>query len=133
MIKRKFGLVMLLAIVFVGFYSCKSKKAAVENAGYNFNVNTGEQFRIELAANPSTGYSWKYAKEPDTTVVQFVEKEVVERPDSVNRMVGAGYTEVWVFKGVDEGETSIDLKFARAQEPVDSTMQKSYSVRVKSK
>jgi inhibitor of cysteine peptidase len=84
-------------------------------------VTNGQEFSLPLASNPTTGYRWDLAKPLNTNFVRLLTNEYV-RPDS--RLMGAGGTEVWKFKAVTQGNTEIDLKYARSWETNVEPVQK---------
>jgi inhibitor of cysteine peptidase len=69
-------------------------------------VAAGQKFIIALESNRTTGYQWQLAAEPDRAVVQL---ESVEYRVSNTGLVGAGGTEMWQFKSLSPGQTTIAL------------------------
>ena len=61
----------------------------------------------------TTGYRWKLSDNFTEGVVRLVKSEYVA-PET--EMVGAGGKEVWTFKVVEPGETTIDLEYVRPWE-----------------
>jgi inhibitor of cysteine peptidase len=76
-------------------------------------ATNGQEFKVTLAANPTTGYSWALAKPLDEKIVKCVTNEYVR---SAPQLIGSGGTAVWTFKAVGEGKTEIGLKYARPWE-----------------
>ncbi len=76
-------------------------------------VAVGQEFTITLEANPSTGYQWQLAKPPEKEIVQWVRSEY-QHPDT--KLIGAPGKEVWTFKGVGPGKTTIELHYLRPWE-----------------
>jgi len=85
-------------------------------------VTVGQEFKITLQYNASTGYQWEFAKPPDEKFLKLVGTEY-KRPDS--KFVGAGGDEVWTFKAVAEGKTALELGYVRpwdkGSKPAQST------------
>lgn len=70
----------------------------------------GSSFTIVLAANHTTGYSWRLAKAPRADLLRKV-NDVYEE-DSSGR-VGAGGKEMWTFEALGTGTTDIEFEYAR--------------------
>ncbi len=75
-----------------------------------FTLEVGDKIRIELCANPSTGYEWDY---------EITDKEIVmeedhdyDEPDS--NLVGTSGTEFWTFEAVNPGNTEIIMEYTPA-------------------
>lgn len=77
------------------------------------SLDVGGRATLELTANPTTGYQWELAAEPDTSIVTIVSDTYVA-PDS--SAMGAGGTQRMVVEGVAPGTTSIDLRYVRPWE-----------------
>jgi inhibitor of cysteine peptidase len=76
-------------------------------------VRKGQTFTLTLRSNPTTGYIWQLGKPPEDGVIQFIDNQY--RGDK-SGLVGAGGREIWTFKAVGTGETTIDLKYVRPWE-----------------
>jgi inhibitor of cysteine peptidase len=83
-------------------------------AGGELAVTKGETFEIALASNPSTGFVWTVAQEPDAAILTL-EDQAYEKPDS--SAMGAPGTERFTFKAVGTGATVMALKYARPSDP----------------
>lgn len=71
-------------------------------------VTAGEMFDIVVPSNSSTGYRWSILPELDETIVQFVEQNyIAEQPV----MPGSGGMDVWTFRAVNAGDTTIVLGY----------------------
>jgi predicted secreted protein len=79
-------------------------------------VRKGQTFNLTLRSNPTTGYIWQLAETPDSGLIQLIGNEY--RGDKTGRagLVGAGGREIWTFKAVASGETTIALKYIRPWE-----------------
>jgi len=76
-------------------------------------VGVGQQVTLELASNPTTGYSWELTSAPDTAVVRIVSDTYVP-PDA--QIPGAGGVQRIVVEGVAAGEATLDLGYRRPWE-----------------
>ena len=66
----------------------------------------GNEFKIVIDSNPTTGYHWEVMGELDKSVVEFVSKNY--KTDGL-QTAGSGGKDVWVFKAIATGETTITL------------------------
>ena len=76
-------------------------------------VKAGQEFKISLASNPTTGYGWQFAKHPDAKLLKLLGSEF--KP-AQSKLVGAGGTQVWTFKALAPGKTPLALNYVRAWE-----------------
>ena len=71
-------------------------------------VKAGETFDLVLPSNSSTGYHWEIVPELDETMVQFVEQNYLAQEPI---MPGSGGVDVWTFRAVNAGDTTIVLGY----------------------
>lgn len=69
----------------------------------------GEEFRLVLESNPSTGYHWEAMGGLDSQVVELINK-YYQSTNEVT-LVGGGGVEIWVFRAAGKGETTITLGY----------------------
>ncbi len=85
-------------------------------------VKVGQEFTIRLQSNATTGYKWQFAKPPDENFLKLLRSDY-KHPAS--KLVGAGGEEIWTFKALTEGKTTIELNYVRPWEkdtkPAQST------------
>ena len=67
-------------------------------------VNVGENFFIVVETNPTTGYHWEIVG--DLNGVELVSREYTAGEPIIP---GSGGVEVWIFKAVSAGETTLVL------------------------
>jgi predicted secreted protein len=107
-------LFLLLIIVMLALTACNGKSTeapatdelVISEPGKSIEVITGNEFKIIIESNASTGYHWELVGNLDENVVQFVVREY--RADEPV-MPGSGGRDVWVFKAIAAGETTITL------------------------
>ena len=85
----------------------KSKQAKV------IEVQAGQNFTIILKANATTGYQWQFAKPLDENLVQLISSKYLA---DKTKLVGTGGKQVWIFKALKAGQTTISLKYVRPWE-----------------
>ena len=76
-------------------------------------TKVGEEFTITLDSNPTTGYQWKLSDNFTEGIVKLVKSEYVA-PET--EMRGAGGQEVWTFKALEPGETTVEMEYVRPWE-----------------
>lgn len=87
--------------------------AAFAFAEANIEANAGEEFTVTFNSNRTTGYEWQLARPLDENIVKFVSSEYKPGP---GRLVGEPGKEVWIFKAVKPGKTTVYLKYVRPWE-----------------
>lgn len=78
-----------------------------------FHLTVGEEFKITLDSNATTGFQWSLAAPVNESVVKLV-SNAYEAPQT--RLAGAGGKEVWTFRAVGRGQTEIRMKYSRSWE-----------------
>jgi inhibitor of cysteine peptidase len=129
-------LFFLLTILALALTACggKSTEAPVpqlqiSDPGKNIEVVAGNEFKIIIESNPTTGYHWELIGELDAGIVQFVSKDY--RADEPV-LIGSGGSDVWIFKAVAAGETTITLGYyPPSNDPVDPNQTVTFTVTVK--
>jgi predicted secreted protein len=76
------------------------------------DVVVGEEFKISLKSNPSTGYSWSLAASLPNWLLQ-VDKTYVA--DNL-AMIGGSGTEIWTFQATAAGSTTLTFQYERPWE-----------------
>jgi len=80
----------------------------ISDAGKTIEVTAGNEFKIIIESNPSTGYHWDLVGALDESIVQFVSRDY--RADEPV-IPGSGGKDVWVFQALAAGETTITLGY----------------------
>jgi inhibitor of cysteine peptidase len=78
------------------------------------HVRLDAEFVVTLEANWTTGYRWQVARPLDGRIVKFVSNRyfTITQPG----LVGAPGREVWTFRAVGRGATSIAFQYVRPWE-----------------
>jgi len=82
-----------------------------DDAGGTLSVRPDDRIVITLESNATTGFAWELTSEPASEVLELVGSEYVE-PET--DLVGAGGEEVWRFRAMAEGTTSLALTYMRS-------------------
>jgi inhibitor of cysteine peptidase len=129
--KTKIIAAMLTALVLPAAAACSpatetaAQEASIEVAIDEFQnatditrevaVAEGGTLTLTLGSNPTTGFSWNEAAQiADPTVLQQTSSESL--PAEGQGMVGAPGAQVWTFKALKKGTTTVSLDYSRPWE-----------------
>ncbi len=99
--------VALLTGLAVGVAGCGGVTTFEDPVG-TLEVAAGEEFRIELGENPSTGYVWRFVRRPDPAVARVLGSSF-ELEEGGEDRDGAGGTRILRLRAGDGGETTMSL------------------------
>jgi len=101
----------------------------ISDPAKQLEVQAGNEFKIIIESNPSTGYHWEFAEELDESVVKFVSREYRAQEPV---MPGSGGVDVWVFEAVAAGQVDITLGYyPPSNDPVEAQQIVTFVVTVK--
>jgi inhibitor of cysteine peptidase len=105
------GVALLVAVVAVpwGDDAPTEKATKTYHQGDSIDVAVGEEFVVSLEANPSTGFTWTAAGNPDVTFVSTRQVPGGTQP-------GAPGTQEFVFDGRQAGESKLVFTYGRSTE-----------------
>jgi predicted secreted protein len=99
--------------IFAGETSTDVIKVDINSNNSTVSLQPGQQLELTLDSNPSTGYSWAYATEFDTKVITELSSTYIE---PTSGLVGATGQNVWTYKALAVGKTTIQLNYLRSWE-----------------
>ncbi len=73
-------------------------------------------FKAVLCSNPTTGFQWEEARISDPTVLEQVAHEFVSPESEPPPPPGAPGQDVWTFKALKAGESTISVDYSRPWE-----------------
>jgi len=74
----------------------------------------GEELTVTLGSNPTTGFRWsEFADISDETIVQQTSHKYVGKEYEVPPPPGTFGEEVWTFKALKKGTTTISMEYSR--------------------
>lgn len=115
----------ILLLLITASSGCERNKNKAEA---DYRIKNGEQFRLEMHSNPSTGYSWQWINRQS---VHFVDTTGLEYLPDKPFLTGSGGTEIWIFEGIGRGTDTIKLEYCRSWEPNTPAFTKQIIVKVK--
>ncbi|WP_052324423.1 protease inhibitor I42 family protein [Haliscomenobacter hydrossis] len=96
---------------------------------HTIRAKAGEKFEIKLPGSIATGYSWTLVSPADSQYVHL-ESQVYEESDK--KVDGKSGMDVFVFKALKQGKTTLDFVYRRPfdkQIPTDAKRE-NYTVRI---
>lgn len=92
-------------------------------------ASAGQEFKVVLESNPSTGYHWEIIGDLDKSIVEFVSRDY--RADKPVQP-GSGGSDIFIFKAVAAGETTITLGYyPPSNDATEPDQQQTFTVVVK--
>jgi len=105
------GIGLLVAVVAIPWSddAPAAKAPPVYHQGDDISVQPGDEFVIAMPANPSTGYAWTAADNPDVTYESSHQVTGGSQP-------GAPGTQELAFRAERTGRSTLELAYARSFE-----------------
>ena len=111
---KKIVLAVILAFACLTSVYCLAEKDwKLTNPNVPFNASVGKEFSLVLESNATTGYQWQLAKNLNKKFLKLVRNDYIA---SQSNLVGAGGKEIWIFKALKPGKTTIRFKYIRPWE-----------------
>jgi inhibitor of cysteine peptidase len=82
-------------------------------SGKQVELSVGQTLVVTLASNVTTGYSWSLTGISDESVLQKSGNEYIA---PTTNLVGAGGQDVWTFKALKKGTSTISMGYSRPWE-----------------
>jgi inhibitor of cysteine peptidase len=118
-------LVLALVLALAGCGSGGTQLTEADD-GETVRLKVGETFTVALPGNPSTGFSWNGAADPE--VVVLASEPEFESDAADDNVVGAGGTVTMTYEAVEVGEAELKLEYSRAWESVQP--ERTFTVKV---
>ena len=118
--KKVFTISITLILFLTILSSCDSSKKVIKSVeadkiAKTYKMKVGEDLKIELTTNPSTGFTWSLASKIKPKIISFDKKEYKE-DDRTMGMVGSGGIETWIFKTLKPGKLFLYMKYQRVND-----------------
>ena len=95
------------------------------------NVSAGQNFKILLESNPTTGYKWQLARPLDRSMLKLVNSSYKA---GGGNLVGSGGNELWTFKAKNPGKAKIYFEYVRPwkdEDKQEESTKKTFTVHIK--
>jgi len=112
-----FALILMAAIA-VGTMAAttgggKTINADASYSGKQVELSVGDSLVVTLASNVTTGYSWSLTGISDESVLQKSGNQYIAPKTN---LMGAAGKEVWTFKALKKGDSTISMGYSRPWE-----------------
>ena len=126
--KAKLIPVCAMAAISLFLFAClpASKQASIDFSCDDFmkdqhisgetEVSVDGSLTVTLCSNPTTGFQWESAQITDQTVLEQVDHKFVSPESEPPPPPGTPGQEVWTFKALKEGESTISIAYSRPWE-----------------
>ena len=115
--KLKWLLMGLIATTIIIMSACSSLPNNVSvdasSSGKRVEVFVGSSFTVTLDSNATTGYSWELKEISNPAVLEKTDNKYVAPTSS---LIGAGGQEVWNFKALAPGTTTLSMEYSQPWE-----------------
>ena len=116
--KSKLVLICVILAISLCLFACSSAPKSVSvdasYSGKTVEVGIDGSVVVTLESNSSTGFSWELTKISDETVLKQVDQKY--EGHGAGAPPGAGGQEVWTFKALKKGTSSISMEYSRPWE-----------------
>jgi predicted secreted protein len=121
-------LIVLAEHLFEVYPSAKTVDVSEADNGGQIEVELGKLLVVMLESNPSTGYQWELIKKNESILKQFGQTEFKPSETYSPQVVGAGGWDIFHFKAVSAGQTTLELVYHRSWEEAEPL--KTFSIQV---
>ena len=93
----------------------ESKNVATDASytGKTVIISAGDSLTVTLDSNPTTGFSWALKGIGNESVLGQTGHEFKAAPASNPPLLGAGGKEIWTFKALNKGSSTISMEYIR--------------------
>jgi len=91
--------------------------------GKEIEVAVGELIVVTFESNPATGFIWQLSEPLDEGLLALIDSRYEPGANAGQDMVGAGGSEIWTFKALVTGKTTISLEYSRPWEGGEKAVQ----------
>ena len=114
------GLIIIAGIVggSVAASGGESKNVAADASysGKTIEISAGDSLTLTLDSNPTTGFSWALKGIGNESVLEQTGHEFKAAPANDPPLLGAGGKEIWTFKALNRGSSTISMEYIRPWE-----------------
>jgi len=137
--KSKFILMIIISATLLTLLACGSsstpKQVSVDSSysGKEVEIAADGLLTVTLESNQTTGFQWELTSISDQAVLEKVDQKYMAPEATQNGapLVGAPGEEVWTFKALQKGESTISMGYSRPWESVPPAKTFTLTVTVK--
>lgn len=115
--KAKLFLIGLIGTILLTMTACVSAANEVSvnesSSGQQVEVARGSIITVTLDSNQTTGFCWELKQIGDTNIIEKIDN-TYKAPNT--DLIGAGGQEIWTFKALKAGETTLSMEYNRPWE-----------------
>lgn len=104
--------ILMVTLLFIPAGAYAAQTLDENSSGEMVVIVEGQSLELSLASNPSTGFSWQYFPDFDSSVLMETGHEFRGESD----LIGAGGREYWTFQAVGPGSATLSLAYMRPWE-----------------
>ena len=116
--KSKLILTCAVVAISLGLFACSPASPTSVDVSYAWNQETeiavGGSLTVTLESNATTGFEWELVNITDETVLEQVGEQEYKAPEA--GAIGVGGEEVWTFKALKKGKSTISMEYRRPWE-----------------
>lgn len=94
----------------------EQRSVDASHTGKTVEIAAGGSLTVTLESNITTGFQWQMVGNTDEAVLALEDRQYQASDEARAGVVGAGGQEVWTFKALDSGESTIDLEYSQPWE-----------------
>jgi inhibitor of cysteine peptidase len=94
----------------------KNVTADASYSGKKIEISAGDYLIVTLDSNPTTGFAWALKGIGNESVLTEAGHEFKAAPASDPPLLGAGGKEIWTFKALNKGSSTISMEYIRPWE-----------------
>lgn len=105
--------IIICLLLFISAYVFARSCRSINHTTSTIKTCVGKDLTITLQANATTGYQWQTAEPVDEKIIKFKKSE--HKPYKTG-LIGSPGQEIWTFKTVGAGRTTLSFKYVRPWE-----------------
>ena len=106
---------ILMAVVVGSMVAWAEVKDNPSDGNRGVELAIGHPWTVTLDSNPTTGFRWQLVSSTDEAVLEL-EDHVYEPSEAPAGFCGAGGKELWTFRALKRGKSTITLEYSRPWE-----------------
>jgi len=109
------GLIAITIITLMTACSSSPKQVSADasSSGKQIEIAAGGSFIVTLDSNATTGYSWELKGISNPAILEKTDNKYVA---PTSGLMGAGGKEVWTFKALKTGTTTLSMEYSQPWE-----------------